>query len=82
MYMMLRNVNRKRGWCNGTRAVYIGRHGRLLRLQILTGTHAGEEALLPRINLDSEQGVLPFTMRRGVRIAVGAKRLALAPILA
>ena len=49
--LLLRNIDAKHGLCNGTRATNIRMTNRLLEVQLITGDHAGEIALIPRITL-------------------------------
>ena len=62
--MLLRNINQKKGLCNGTRMIltYVG--DRVLKAKIITGSHIGEEVLIPRIVLLYDETKLPFTLRR------------------
>ncbi|XP_018461372.2 uncharacterized protein LOC108832383 [Raphanus sativus] len=62
--MLLRNINQRKGLCNGTRMIltYVG--DRLLKAVIITGSHIGTEVLIPRIVLLHEETKLPFTLRR------------------
>lgn len=50
--MLLRNLSRKTGLCNGTRMLFekiAGQSGFLLQCRILSGEHAGNVVLIPRI---------------------------------
>jgi ATP-dependent DNA helicase PIF1 len=49
--ILLRNIDKKRGLCNSTQAVITQMLNRLLQVCVLTGDHAGETALIPRITL-------------------------------
>ncbi|XP_033133939.1 uncharacterized protein LOC103833495 [Brassica rapa] len=62
--MLLRNINQTKGLCNGTRMIlnYVGE--RVLMADIITGSHAGQEVLIPRIVLLHDDTKLPFTLRR------------------
>ncbi|KAJ0266998.1 hypothetical protein HA466_0008930 [Hirschfeldia incana] len=62
--MLLRNLNQRKGLCNGTRMVltYVGE--RLLKAEIVTGSQVGKEVLIPRVVLLHEETKLPFTLRR------------------
>ncbi|XP_013713624.2 uncharacterized protein LOC106417353 [Brassica napus] len=62
--MLLRNINQRKGLCNGTRMIltYIGE--RVLKAEIITGSHIGKEVLIPRIVLLHDETKLPFTLRR------------------
>ncbi|XP_022549023.2 uncharacterized protein LOC106413117 [Brassica napus] len=62
--MLLRNINQRKELCNGTRMIltYIGE--RVLKAEIITGSHIGNEVLIPRIVLLHDEIKLPFTLRR------------------
>jgi hypothetical protein len=48
--MLLRNLSKHTGMCNGTRLIYHGTRGKfLLWCTIVTGDHKGTEVLIPRI---------------------------------
>ena len=49
--ILLRNIDPKRGLCNGTRASIVRMTNRLLEIQLITGDNAGQTALIPRITL-------------------------------
>ena len=62
--MLLRNINQRKGLCNGTRMILTHIGDRLLKAEIVTGTHIGKEILIPRIVLLHDETNLPFTLRR------------------
>jgi len=63
--ILLRNLNRHEGLCNGTRMVITAMAERVIEAQILTGTHAGRKAFIPRISLDTSMSAgLGFILRR------------------
>ncbi|XP_013639239.1 PREDICTED: uncharacterized protein LOC106344395 [Brassica oleracea var. oleracea] len=62
--MLLRNINQKKGLCNGTRMILTHVGNRILKAKIITGSHIGEEVLIPRIVLLYDETKLPFTLRR------------------
>ncbi|CAN6868674.1 unnamed protein product [Brassica oleracea] len=62
--MMLRNLNQKNGQCNGTRLIITRLGHKIIAARIMTGTHIGEEVLIPRIQLSPNVSVHPFTFRR------------------
>jgi ATP-dependent DNA helicase PIF1 len=63
--ILLRNLDPSAGLCNGTRLIVTRMAERVIEAKILTGSHAGEIALIPRISLDSSPAAgLPFTLRR------------------
>nr|VDD13456.1 unnamed protein product [Brassica oleracea] len=62
--MLLRNINQKKGLCNGTRMILTHVGDRMLKAEIITGSHIGKEVLIPRIVLLYDETKLPFTLRR------------------
>ncbi|SDA02756.1 BZ3500_MvSof-1268-A1-R1_Chr11-1g03140 [Microbotryum saponariae] len=63
--MLLRNLDPAAGLCNGTRLLLTRLHTRVLEAIILTGDHAGQPVLLPRITLKTGSSAeLPFTLHR------------------
>ena len=62
--LLLRNINPKQGLCNGTRLVVKQVLNRLLKVEIINGSHAGHEAWIPRIDHLTAGNFLPFTMNR------------------
>ena len=62
--ILLRNLNPATGLCNGTRLKLLNFTPRLLSVQILNGSHKGHNTFIPRIDLISSEGVLPFQMTR------------------
>ena len=73
--ILLRNLNRQEGLCNSTRMVITAMAERVIEAQILTGTHAGTKAFIPRISLDtSMSSALGFILRcrqLPIRLAFG-----------
>ena len=62
--MLLRNINQKKGLCNGTRMILTHVGERVLKAEIITGSHIGEEVLILRIVFLYDETKLPFTLRR------------------
>ena len=62
--MLLRNINQKKGLCNGTRMILTHIGDRVLKAEIITGSHIGKEVLIPRIVLLQDETKLPFTLHR------------------
>uniref|UniRef100_A0A0D3CY09 ATP-dependent DNA helicase n=1 Tax=Brassica oleracea var. oleracea TaxID=109376 RepID=A0A0D3CY09_BRAOL len=62
--MLLRNINQTKGLCNGTRMILTQIGERVLKTDIITGSHIGKEVLIPRIVLLHGDTKLPFTLRR------------------
>jgi hypothetical protein len=51
--ILLRNLAPGRGLCNGTRLIFRRATHRVLEVEILSGTHSGQVAFIPRIALHS-----------------------------
>ena len=62
--MLLRNINQTKGLCNGNRMILTHIGERVLKADIITGSHIGKEVLIPRIILLHGDTKLPFTLRR------------------
>ncbi|XP_013589125.1 PREDICTED: ATP-dependent DNA helicase pif1-like [Brassica oleracea var. oleracea] len=62
--MLLRNINQTKGLCNGTCTILTHIGERVLKADIITGSHIGKEVLIPRIVLLHGDTKLPFTLRR------------------
>ena len=62
--ILLRNLNPLAGLCNGTRLKLIAFTKHVLQVTILNGSHAGQQAFIPRIDLINADNVLPFQLTR------------------
>ena len=62
--ILMRNISPSQGLCNGTRMRLDTMHDRILECTILNGTHKGQKAIIPRINLTLTESELPFTLTR------------------
>ena len=62
--MLLRNLDIKRGLCNGTRLIVRNLHTHVLDAEILTGANKGDYVLIPRIKLAPSDVNLPFILER------------------
>jgi len=62
--ILLRNLYLSEGLCNGTRMIvtHLGQH--CIEVQILDGTFHGRHKLIPRIQLATLEGQLPFILTR------------------
>lgn len=72
--MLLRNLDPRRGLCNGTRLICIQFHSRVIEAEIITGTNIGTRVFIPRITFIPSNLQLPFNMRRRqfpIRLAFG-----------
>ena len=62
--ILLRNLNTKRGLCNGTRLIVKLLKENLIIAEVLTGTAEGNIVFIPRIDLAPASADLPFILRR------------------
>ncbi|KAH0614326.1 uncharacterized protein H6S33_006212 [Morchella sextelata] len=62
--ILLRNLFPKQGLCNGTRMTVTKLGVRCIEAKILGGEFDGEPKVIPRIQLSSTEGDLPFTLMR------------------
>ena len=62
--IILRNIDKERGICNGTRCLVLKTTMRMMDVRILTGRSAGQRYLLPRIPFLSGATEFPFIFRR------------------
>ena len=63
--MLLRNMSPKNGHYNGTRYIVTAIHGtRLIEAKIISGDHAGNRILIPRIPMQPSDNDFPFTLKR------------------
>ena len=73
--ILLRSLNPFDGLCNGTRMIATTLGERVIEAKIVSGTHYGQMAFIPRISLISNSSSgLPFNLRRRqfpIRVAFG-----------
>jgi hypothetical protein len=62
--MLLRNLNTRRGLCNGTRLVVEELKNNFIKAKVLTGNSSGDQVLIPRIDLIPSDEEIPFQLRR------------------
>ena len=62
--MLLRNISSKRGLCNGVRLKVLNIHNSVLHCEILTGSHCGQQVLIPKLKLAPSDANLPFVLQR------------------
>jgi len=62
--MLLRNLNSKKGLCNGTRLIVTTLQAHVIEAKVLTGKSKGDVVLIPRIDLCPSETGLPFKLRR------------------
>jgi hypothetical protein len=62
--MLLRNLNKKRGLCNGTRLIIKSLKPNVIHAEILQGKCKGQQVLIPRIDLAPADNELPVVIKR------------------
>ncbi|KAK1352061.1 ATP-dependent DNA helicase [Heracleum sosnowskyi] len=62
--MLLRNLNPKKGLCNGTRLIVTQCYPFLIEGLIITGNKVGEKVYIPRINMTPADKAIPFKLKR------------------
>jgi PIF1-like helicase/Helitron helicase-like domain at N-terminus/Helicase len=62
--MLIRNLNKAAGLCNGTRLIVTALHNNSIQANILTGDFVGTKVYIPRIKLTPTDTDLPFTLSR------------------
>ncbi|XP_076941667.1 uncharacterized protein LOC143611338 [Bidens hawaiensis] len=62
--MLLRNINHKKGLCNGTRFQVISLGRRVIEAKVVSGTNIGYHALISRISLTPSEKKLPSKLKR------------------
>ncbi|XP_076927879.1 uncharacterized protein LOC143591598 [Bidens hawaiensis] len=62
--MLLRNINQKKGLCNGTRLQVVSLGKRVIEAKVVFGTNIGFRTLLSRISLTPTDKKLPFKLKR------------------
>ncbi|UYV61737.1 hypothetical protein LAZ67_1006206 [Cordylochernes scorpioides] len=63
--MLLRNLNTKRGLCNGTRLVVTKLLPNLIIAKVRTGTAVDQSVFIPRVYLAPIHSEIPFILRMG-----------------
>ena len=62
--MLLRNLDIKKGLCNGTHLILRHLHSHVLHAEILTGACKGTQVFVPRITLAPSDAKVPFILQR------------------
>ena len=62
--VLLRNLNKSKGLCNGTRLIVTELLNHAIKCKVLTGDVIGEEVLIPRIKLAPTNTKFPFVLSR------------------
>ena len=64
LVMLLRNIDVNSGLCNGTTMKVISIKTKIINVQITNGSHIGDYALIPSIQLSPSDSLLPFKLSR------------------
>lgn len=62
--ILLRNLNKSMGLCNGTRLIVHRLQSHVIEAEVITGGAAGTHVYIPRITLSPPESTLPFILRR------------------
>lgn len=62
--MLLRNLNPKKGLCNGTRLIVTRCYTFVIEGLIITGNKIGEKVYIPRISMSPADKTIPFKLKR------------------
>ena len=62
--MLLRNINAKKGLCNGTRTIVTRCYPFQIEVLIITGNRFRETTYIPRINMRPDKKIFPFVLKR------------------
>ena len=62
--ILMRNLAPNKGLCNGTRLIISQLCSRVIEAVIITGSHIGDKAFIPRICMRPSDTTLPFTFKR------------------
>lgn len=62
--ILLRNLNKSMGLCNGTRLIVHRLQPHVIEAEVITGAASGTHVYIPRIILSPPQSSLPFVLRR------------------
>lgn len=62
--MLLRNLNPKKGLCNGTRLIVTRCYPFLIEALIITGNKIGDTTYIPRISMSPADKTFPFLLKR------------------
>ena len=62
--MLLRNLNPKKGLCNGTRLIVRDLQCHVICAEIITSEYRGQYVMIPKISLSSQDSNLPINIAR------------------
>ena len=62
--MLMRNIDKSIGLCNGTRLIVTRLEKHVIGCEILTGTHHNHQVLIPRMTITPSNSSYPFTLCR------------------
>ncbi|AES98136.1 PIF1 helicase [Medicago truncatula] len=63
--MLLRNIDQNLGLCNGTWLIITKMGTYVLEAEVISGTHVGQKAFIPRSSLTPSDKKIPFDFRQG-----------------
>ncbi|XP_019246292.1 PREDICTED: uncharacterized protein LOC109225939 [Nicotiana attenuata] len=64
LVMLLRNIDRSSGLCNGTRLIITRLENRIIEAKVLSGNMAGQKVFIPRMTLTPSDARIPFNLQR------------------
>lgn len=62
--MLIRNLNKRKGLCNGTRMIIRSLHENFIRCEIISANHKGDIVFISRLFITPSESTLPFKMKR------------------
>ncbi|XP_076901994.1 uncharacterized protein LOC143556594 [Bidens hawaiensis] len=62
--ILLRNINHKKGLCNGTQLQVVSLSRRVIEAKVVSGTNIGYHTLISRVSLTSSDKKFPFKFKR------------------
>ncbi|XP_076914092.1 uncharacterized protein LOC143572971 [Bidens hawaiensis] len=64
LIMLLRNINHKKGLCNGTRLQVVSLDRHVIEAKVVSGTNIGYRTFISRLSLTQSDKKLPFKLKR------------------
>ncbi|XP_022009102.1 uncharacterized protein LOC110908458 [Helianthus annuus] len=62
--MLLRNIDKRNGFCNGTRLRVLMLGSRVIEAEVISGSNMGKRTFIPRIALTPSDKKIPFKFKR------------------